>query len=97
MTQVQSSHNDFQEPLSTHNEVTFDDDAYLTTMMEADALLVLPSMSFSGLFDVGLNAEELKGKLYTYLSDDASYWIPFRWNANPFGAPLLVEKNHHDG
>jgi hypothetical protein len=74
MADVQSSSKTFEEPLLTNNDATFDDDAYLMTMVDADAFL--PSMTFSGLFDVGLNAEELKGKLYICLSLDASKRIP---------------------
>jgi hypothetical protein len=85
MTEVQNSPTTFQEPLLTNSDVTFDDDAYLMTMMEADALL--PSMTFSGLFDVSLNAEELKGML-TLITCLLMHQIGFFSNANPCGAPV---------
>ena len=68
MTDVQQSTTTLQEPQLMNNDVTFDDDAYLMSIVESDALL--SSMTFSGLFDGGLNAEELKGKLSTF--DDTS-------------------------
>ena len=66
MTDVETSHS-IQDPSSGYadNETSMmDDDAYLMTMVEADALL--PSnMTFSGLFegDNELNPDELTGKL----------------------------------